>query len=232
MTFNPSISVIIPCFNEKNTIEDIISKVNKTPFVKEIIIIDDASSDGTQLILNKLKKKNIKIFFNTKNYGKGYCLRKGIKEAKNDITIFQDADLEYDPAEYVELITPFNNSKTDVVYGSRFLGLKPHYSLYFWNIIANKIITWLSNYLTKLNLTDVETCYKAIKTPILKSLTLKENRFGIEPEITAKLAKKNVVFQEVGISYNGRTVKEGKKITFKDGLSAIWCILKYNLLEK
>lgn len=227
------LSIIIPVFNEKNTIEQIISNVQKASYKnKEIVIVDDYSSDGTKEILSKFeKKKQIKLLFHSKNKGKGAAIRTGIKEATGDIIIIQDADLEYDPSEYNVLLQPILDGKADVVYGSRFTGGQPHRVVYYWHRLGNAFLTTLSNMFTNLNLTDMETCYKAFRANILKSIKIEENRFGFEPEITAKAAKLKCRIYEVGISYFGRTYDEGKKINWKDGISAIRCIIKYNLFR-
>ena len=227
------LSIIIPCYNECSTISKIIKKINKQNLKnKEIILIDDFSSDGTRLIIeNELKNEVDQIFFNEINYGKGYCIKKGIKEAKGDIILIQDADLEYDPSDYIKLISPIEKNIADVVYGSRFVGSAEKRVLYFWHTIGNKLLTLLSNIFTNLNLTDMEVGYKVFKSDVIKNIDLEENRFGFEPEITAKISKKKLRIYEVGISYFGRKYIEGKKITWKDGFSAIRCILKYNLLR-
>ena len=227
------LSVIIPCFNEINTIEQIISKVqNFNDLEKEIIVIDDCSNDGTKEILNSEISNSIdKLITNDKNFGKGYSLRKGISVATGDIIIFQDADLEYDPSEYKNLLKPILEGKADVVFGSRFTGSGEKRVLYFWHRLANLTLTTLSNMFSNLNLTDMEIGYKVFKSEIIKDLNLKENRFGIEPEITAKIAKKKIRIYEVGVRYFGRTYSEGKKITWKDGVRAVYCILRYNLFN-
>lgn len=227
------LSVIIPVFNEVNTIEQIINNVQRSSYKnKEIIVVDDYSVDGTRKILEKIKqKKRIKLLFHSKNKGKGAALRTGIKASSGDIIIIQDADLEYDPEEYLTLIKPIIDGKADVVYGSRFLGGRPHRVVYFWHRLGNAILTTLSNMFTNLNMTDMETCYKAFKSTILKQIEIEENRFGFEPEITAKVSKLKCRIYEVGISYFGRTYEEGKKISWKDGISAIRCIIKYNLFR-
>ncbi len=228
------ISIIIPCYNEEKTIEKIIDKVRdsmSSPY--EIIVIDDGSTDKTGLILeNNLKNKINKILINEKNYGKGYSVKKGIEVTNGDIIIIQDADLEYDPKDYTKLIKPIEEGFADVVYGSRFIGSDEKRVLYFWHMIGNKFLTLLSNMLTNLNLTDMEVCYKVFKSEILKKINLYENRFGFEPEITAKISKQNIRIYEVGVKYYGRTYAEGKKINWKDGFRAIWCIFYYNLLSK
>ena len=226
----PTLSVVIPVFNERQTIVEIVERVRNAPYEKEIIIVDDASTDGTGDILDELAEaSDITLFRHEKNRGKGAALRTGVRVASGDVTIIQDADLEYDPVDYPKILDPILSSKADVVYGSRFVGGESHRVFYFWHSVGNKVLTLLSNALTGLNLTDMETCYKAFKTEIIKSIDLKEDRFGFEPEITAKLARKRLRIYEVGISYSGRTYDEGKKIGWKDGIQAIWCILKYSL---
>ena len=225
------ISVIIPCYNEEKTIVEIVEKVvkKKQDFNLEIIIVDDHSVDETVQIINqKLKDKIDKLFVNDQNYGKGYSIRQGINNANGEILILQDADLEYSPDDYKKLLDPILNNKADVVYGSRFVGSEAKRVLYFWHYIGNKILTTFSNMLSNLNLTDMETGYKVFKSEIIKKINLVENRFGFEPEITAKVAKLKPRIYEVGISYFGRTYSEGKKITWKDGFSALRCIIKYN----
>ena len=220
----------MPVFNERKTILEIIERVRDSPYEKEIIIVDDASTDGTQEILEKLAEaSDITLFRHENNRGKGAAVRTGVSVASGDVTIIQDADLEYDPVDYPKVLDPILSGKADVVYGSRFVGGESHRVFYFWHSVGNKFLTLLSNAFTGLNLTDMETCYKAFKTEIIKSIDLKEDRFGFEPEITAKLAQRGLRIYEVGISYSGRTYDEGKKIGWKDALRAIWCILKYNL---
>ena len=228
------ISVIIPCYNEKNTIEKLIKKViNSSNFDKEIIVIDDKSNDGTREILqNELTKSINCLILNEKNYGKGYSIREGIKRATGEIILIQDADLEYDPSEYPKLINPIINDVADVVYGSRFVGSGEKRILNYWHSVGNLILTQLSNMLTNLNLSDMENCYKVFRSEIIKDIDLKENRFGFEPEITAKISKKQIRIYEVGVKYYGRGYNEGKKINWKDGISAIRCIFYYNLFSK
>tara|TARA_B100000242_G_scaffold277191_1_gene233649 strand:+ start:2403 stop:3026 length:624 start_codon:yes stop_codon:yes gene_type:complete len=199
--------------------------------LKEIIIVDDFSNDGSREFLKNLKSKNIKTIFHKKNLGKGAALYSGIAIAEGEIIIIQDADLEYDPNEYPKIISPIINGKADVVYGSRFQGGQPHRVVYFWHRVGNGFLTLLSNIFTDINLTDMETCYKAFRRDIIQSILIEEKRFGFEPEITAKISKLNCRIYEVGISYYGRTYKEGKKIGWRDGIRAIWCILKYNLFS-
>jgi glycosyltransferase involved in cell wall biosynthesis len=227
------ISIIIPCYNEEKTIEKIIQKViNNKEFEKEIIVIDDYSTDNSKKILqNQLSTSINHLIINEKNYGKGYSIRKGIEVATGDIIIIQDADLEYDPSDYSKLINPIKNGYADVVYGSRFIGSDEKRVLLYWHSVGNYILTMLSNMFTNLNLTDMENCYKTFRSEIIKSINLKENRFGFEPEVTAKIAKKKVRIFEVGVKYYGRSYDEGKKINWKDGVSAIRCILYYNLFS-
>tara|TARA_Y100000996_G_C22502011_1_gene634819 strand:+ start:683 stop:1375 length:693 start_codon:yes stop_codon:yes gene_type:complete len=228
------LSIIIPCYNEESTIKKIVEKViNSTKkFEKEIIVIDDCSTDQTRSILeNELKNQIDHIILNTKNNGKGFSIRKGIEKATGDALLIQDADLEYDPSDYEKLLNPIVNGLADVVYGSRFLGGGETRVLYFWHTVGNKFLTMLSNMFTNLNLTDMEVCYKAFRTEIIKDIRLEENRFGFEPEITAKISKKKLRIYEVGVKYFGRTYDDGKKITWKDGFSALRCIIYYNLFR-
>ena len=227
------LSVIIPCYNESKTINKIIDKViSNSKYSMEIIVIDDFSTDGTREILETINKDKIsKLILNEKNYGKGYCLKKGIKESSGEVIIIQDADLEYDPSDFSKLIEPIKNGYADVVYGSRFVGSEEKRVLFYWHSLGNQILTNLSNMFSNLNLTDMECCYKAFKSEIIKNIDLKENRFGFEPEITAKIAKLDINIFEVGIKYFGRKYTDGKKITWRDGFSAIRCILYYNLFK-
>ena len=225
------LSVVIPVYNEKNTIKDLIRKVDGVNLDKEIIIVDDYSTDGTREILKSLENNDkYKFFFHDKNMGKGAALRTGFKYVSGDIVIIQDADLEYDPREYEKLITPIIEGNADVVFGSRFLA-GPHRVLLFWHYLGNKILTTLSNIFTNLNLTDMETCYKVFKKEVLNGINLKSNRFGFEPEFTVKIAKRRYRIYEVPISYFGRDYSEGKKITWKDGIIAIWCIIRYKVKD-
>ena len=231
---NQKVSIIIPCFNEKNTIKELVNRVKmQSGFEKEIILVDDCSTDGTREILNeKINEKVDKILFNNSNKGKGFSIRKGISVSSGNIILIQDADLEYDPTEYTKLLNPILQDTADVVYGSRFVGSQEKRVLYFWHSVGNYFLTFLSNVFSNLNLSDMECCYKVFKTDILKKIELKEDRFGFEPEVTAKIAKvKNIRIYEVGVKYFGRKYSEGKKITWKDGFSAIRCIIKYNLLK-
>ncbi|NEO84141.1 MAG: glycosyltransferase family 2 protein [Spirulina sp. SIO3F2] len=226
------LSIVIPCFNEVNTIESIIEAVQRSPITdKEIIIVDDYSTDGTRTLLEKQLAEHVdSVIYHSYNQGKGAALRTGFQAATGDIVIVQDADLEYDPQEYPIMIQPILDNQADVVFGSRFMGGRPHRVLYFWHMVGNVFLTMLSNMFTNINLTDMETCYKAFRREILQQIRIRENRFGFEPEITAKVAKLDCRIYEVGISYYGRTYKEGKKIDWRDGFRAIYCILKYNLL--
>jgi glycosyltransferase involved in cell wall biosynthesis len=231
VTGTMNLSVVIPVYNEKDTIREIHDRVRAVPVEKEIILVDDCSTDGTREIIRQMADNTTKVIFHDHNMGKGAALRTGFKNAAGDIVIIQDADLEYDPNQYPRLIQPILDGKADVVYGSRFATGDYRRVLFFWHMAGNKFLTLLSNMFANLNLTDMETCYKVFRREVLEKITIEENRFGFEPEITAKLAKLNVRIYEVGISYSGRTYKEGKKIGWKDGLSAIRCILKYNLFR-
>ena len=225
------LTVVIACYNEVGTIERLIDAVRQAPYAdKEIIVVDDFSTDGTREILrDRIVPRVAKVIYHSNNQGKGAALRSAIREATGDIVIIQDADLEYDPEQYPKVIGPILENKADVVYGSRFIGSEPHRVVYFWHRVGNGILTLLSNMFTNLNLTDMETCYKAFRREIIQSIVIEENRFGFEPEITAKMARKEVRIYEVGISYHGRTYKEGKKIIWKDGVRALYCIVKYNV---
>lgn len=235
------LSIIIPVFNEENTVLGILEILKRVKLInditKELVVVDDCSSDNSFSVLkdfaNRNKDIDIKIYRHKKNQGKGAAIRTGIKYSTGDYIIVQDADLEYDPNEFNLLLQPIIDGHADVVYGSRFQGGKAHRILFFWHTLGNKFLTFVSNIFSNLNLTDMETCYKLFKSEIVKSIDLKENRFGFEPEITAKISKKpGIRIYEVGISYYGRTYMEGKKIGWKDGIRAIYCILKYNLIRK
>lgn len=225
------LSVVIPCYNELGTICQVVEAVKASPVIDiEIIIVDDCSKDGTrELLQSRIEAQVDQVIYHRKNQGKGAALRSGFAAATGDIVIVQDADLEYDPQEYPIMIDPILKKKADVVFGSRFQGGRPHRVVYYWHMVGNKFLTTFSNMLTNINLTDMETCYKAFRREIIQSIRIQENRFGFEPEITAKVAKMNCRIYEVGISYYGRTYKEGKKIGWKDGIIAIFCILKYNV---
>ncbi len=228
------LSVLIPIYNERETIEEVVDRVREVPVEKEIICVDDFSTDGTRDILQRLldEGKIDQLVLQEKNGGKGSAIRAGVARSTGAAAIIQDADLEYDPAEYKHLMVPIAQGKADAVYGSRFAGGGPHRVLYFWHYVGNKVLTLVSNMVTNLNLTDMETCYKMFRREVLESLEIEENRFGLEPEITAKLALGGWRIYEVGISYSGRTYAEGKKINWKDGVSAFRCILKYGLWRR
>src|SRR6185295_6346534 len=247
---DPKLSVVIPVYNEKATIDEILRRVIETPFRKEIVLVDDCSTDGTRQILEKMAQlqsageaqapafdgsdpidlRALRIFFQTQNQGKGAALRRGFAEVTGDIVLVQDADLEYDPRDYGKLLEPLVDGRADVVFGSRFLG-GPQRVHYFWHYVANKMLTLLSDIFTNLKLTDMETCYKVFRREVLEGIQLKSDRFGFEPEITAKVAKGNWRIYEVPISYAGRTYEEGKKITWKDGVQALWCIIRFRFTD-
>ena len=224
------LTVVIPVFNEQHTILKVIDRVQEVPIPKDIVVVDDCSTDNTAEVLRAIEAAhaNVRCYFHSVNQGKGAALRTGFSHATGDIVIIQDADLEYDPAEYGKLIAPIQSGIADVVYGSRFSGGECHRVLYFWHSVGNKVLTLASNMFTNINLTDMETCYKVFRREIIQGITIEENRFGFEPEITAKVAKLRCRIYEVGISYQGRTYEEGKKIGWRDGVRALWCILKYN----
>lgn len=225
------VSIVIPCYNELDTLRDIIAAVKASPITeRELIIVDDFSTDGTrELLKNEIEKEVDLVVYHEQNQGKGAALRSGFKKVTGDVVIIQDADLEYDPQEYPLLLEPIIKGKADVVYGSRFTGGGPHRVVYFWHMIGNKFLTLLSNMFTNINLTDMETCYKVFRREIIGKIAIEEDRFGFEPEITAKVARLNCRIFEVGISYYGRTYAEGKKIGWRDGFRAIYAILKYNI---
>ena len=227
------LSIVIPCYNEARTIRTIVDRVRAAPVAeKEIIVVDDCSRDGTRDILRKQIAPLVdKVIYHDVNQGKGAALRTGFAAATGDVVIVQDADLEYDPQEYPLLMKPIVDGKADVVFGSRFAGGQPHRVVYFWHMVGNKFLTLLSNMATNINLTDMETCYKLFRREVIQKIKIEENRFGFEPEITAKVSKLGVVIYEVGISYYGRTYAEGKKIGWRDGFRALWAIIRYNLLR-
>jgi glycosyltransferase involved in cell wall biosynthesis len=227
------LSIVIPCYNEAKTIRAIIERVRAAPVAeKEIIIVDDCSRDGTRdLLRTQLMPLVDKVIFHEVNQGKGAALRTGFAAATGDVVVVQDADLEYDPNEYPKLLEPILAGRADVVFGSRFQGGQPHRVVYFWHMVGNKFLTLCSNMATNINLTDMETCYKVFRREVLQQIKIEENRFGFEPEITAKVARLDVAIYEVGISYYGRTYAEGKKIGWRDGFRALWAILKYNFLR-
>ena len=223
------VTIVIPVYNERDTILTVLDAVEATPVPKEIVVVDDGSTDGTRDVLSSLQRADVKVVLHEKNMGKGAALQTGFSHATGDIVMIQDADLEYDPEEYPVLLKPILDGRADVVYGSRFAGHGAHRVLYFWHYVGNRFLTLMSNLFTNLNLTDMETCYKVFTREALKGVHIQEKRFGFEPEITAKMARKKLRIYEVPISYYGRTYEEGKKINWKDGVRAIWCILKYNL---
>jgi glycosyltransferase involved in cell wall biosynthesis len=225
------VSIVIPCYNEKDTIEKIVEAVRAAPLQsREIIVVDDCSRDGTQAVLQeKVSQMVDRVIYHPVNRGKGAALRSGFAAATGDVVLVQDADLEYSPEEYPMLLEPLISGKADAVFGSRFMGGRPHRVLFFWHMAGNKFLTLLSNMFTDLNLTDIETGYKVFKASLIKSIQIEEDRFGVEPEIIAKLARKGCRIYEVGISYSGRTYAEGKKINWRDGVRAVYAIVKYNL---
>ena len=225
------LSVVMPVYNEQATLREVVARVLAVPFEVELICVDDGSRDGSREILAELQidHPQIRVMLQPKNMGKGAALRRGIQEATGDFIIIQDADLEYDPSDYPALLGPLIEDKADVVYGSRFLGSGPHRVLYFWHSVGNWILTLISNALTNMNMTDMETCYKVFRREILQSIPIEEDRFGFEPEITVKISKRRLRVYEVGIGYWGRTYEEGKKIGWRDGFRALWCLLKYSL---
>src|SRR6202049_3301151 len=227
------LSVVIPVYNECATLRYVVERVLAVPLELEVLCVDDDSQDGSREILAELQSQypQIQVFLQRQNMGKGAALRRGIREATGEFVVIQDADMEYDPADYPLLLDPLIQGKADVVYGSRFLGAAPHRVLYFWHSVGNRMLTLLSYCITNINLTDMKTCYKVFRREVIQSIPIEENRFGFEPEITVKVAKRHLRIYEVGISYWGRTYEEGKKIGWKDGVRALWCLLKYSLKE-
>jgi glycosyltransferase involved in cell wall biosynthesis len=227
------LSVVMPVYNEKATVRRVVERVLSVGLELELLCVDDGSSDGSREVLAGLEKEcpQMRVFLQPGNMGKGAALRRGIQEATGDYVIIQDADLEYDPQDYRRLLEPLESGQADVVYGSRFLGAGPHRVLYFWHSVGNWFLTLVSNMITNLNMTDMETCYKVFRREVIQSIPLEENRFGFEPEVTVKIAKRNLRVYEVGISYWGRTYAEGKKIGWKDGARALWCLIKYAIKE-
>ena len=224
----PCLSVVIPCYNEEATIQSLINLVLDSPWVAEIIVVDDGSKDRSREILATVNDPKVQVVLHDVNKGKGAALRTGFQHATSEFVIVQDADLEYDPSEYPLVLEPLLDDRADVVFGSRFLSGRPHRVLYFWHSLGNKFLTLMSNMFTDLNLTDMETCYKCFRREVIQSITIEEDRFGFEPEITAKLAKMRIPIFEVGISYSGRTYDEGKKIGWRDGVRAVYCIVRYS----
>ena len=225
------LSVVMPVYNEQATLSRVVERVMSVGLEVELLCVDDGSSDGSLEILRNLEKQwpQMKLFLQPRNMGKGAALRRGIREANGDYVIIQDADLEYDPSDYPRLLAPLESGQADVVYGSRFLGGAPHRVLYYWHSVGNRILTTISNMITNLNMSDMETCYKAFRREVIQAIPLEEDRFGFEPEITVKIAKRRLRVFEVGISYSGRTYEEGKKIGWKDGVRALWCLAKYGI---
>jgi glycosyltransferase involved in cell wall biosynthesis len=224
----PCLSVVIPCYNEEATIQSLINLVLNSPWVAEIIVVDDGSKDRSREILATVNDPKVQVVLHDVNKGKGAALRTGFQHATSEFVIVQDADLEYDPSEYPLVLEPLLDDRADVVFGSRFLSGRPHRVLYFWHSLGNKFLTLMSNMFTDLNLTDMETCYKCFRREVIQSIAIEEDRFGFEPEITAKLAKMRIPIFEVGISYSGRTYDEGKKIGWRDGVRAVYCIVRYS----
>ena len=230
MTPRRCLSVVVPCYNEVATVRELLERVLASPWVAEIVVVDDGSTDGTRELLEAVDDPRVRIIFHEENQGKGAALRTGFGEVTSDYAIVQDADLEYAPSEYGELLGPLEQGLADVVYGSRFVSSRPHRVLYYWHSLGNRFLTTLSNMFTDLNLTDMETCYKAFRREVIQSIEIEEDRFGFEPEVTAKLARRRVRIYEVGISYSGRTYADGKKIGWRDGVRALICIVKYSAI--
>jgi glycosyltransferase involved in cell wall biosynthesis len=224
------LTVVVPCYNERNTVRALVDRVLASPFVAEVILVDDGSTDGTRALYDGITDPRVQVMLHDVNQGKGAALRTGFAAATSEFVIIQDADLEYDPAEYPKLLEPLISGRAGAVYGSRFVSSEPHRVLYFWHSIGNRLLTVMSNMVTDLNLTDMETCYKAFRRDVIQAINIEEDRFGFEPEVTAKLARMGVPIYEVGIAYAGRTYEDGKKIGWRDGVRAVWCILKYSSL--
>src|SRR5687768_6163866 len=231
-TPTPCLTVVMPCFNEQRTIKEITASVLDSPWVGELVIVDDGSTDGTRGLLAEIDDRRVRVLLQPQNRGKGAALRRGFAEATMSYSVVQDADLEYNPQEYPRLLEPLLDDRADVVFGSRFMGADAHRVLFFWHSLGNKLLTLLSNAVTDLNLTDMETCYKVFRTEVIQSIDIEEDRFGFEPEITAKVAQRRLRVFEVGISYSGRTYDEGKKIGWRDGVRALWCIAKYGVIRR
>jgi glycosyltransferase involved in cell wall biosynthesis len=226
----PCLTVVVPCYNERNTVLTLVDRVLASPFVAEVILVDDGSTDGTRALYDGITDPRVRVTLHDVNQGKGAALRTGFAAATSEYVIVQDADLEYDPAEYPKLLEPLISGRASAVYGSRFVSSEPHRVLYFWHSIGNRLLTVMSNMFTDLNLTDMETCYKAFRRDVIQAIEIEEDRFGFEPEVTAKLARMRVPIYEVGIAYAGRTYEDGKKIGWRDGVRAVWCIVKYSSL--
>ena len=228
MPGSPCLTVVMPCYNEAGTIREVVKQVLESPYTAELIIVDDGSTDGSRHILAELTDPRVRVVLQPENLGKGAALRRGFGAATAPFVIVQDADLEYDPQDYAEVLAPLIDGRADVVFGSRFLSGRPHRVLYFWHSVGNRVLTTASNMFTNLNLTDMETCYKAFRREVIQSIVLEEDRFGFEPEVTAKTSRGGWRIYEVGISYSGRTYDEGKKIGWRDGMRAFYCIVAYS----
>ena len=224
------LTVVVPCYNECNTVRALVDRVLASPFVAEVVLVDDGSTDGTRALYGGITDPRVQVMLHDVNQGKGAALRTGFAAATSEFVIIQDADLEYDPAEFPKLLEPLVSGRAGAVYGSRFVSSEPHRVLYFWHSIGNRLLTVMSNMVTDLNLTDMETCYKEFRRDVIQAIEIEEDRFGFEPEVTAKLARMGVPIYEVGIAYAGRTYEDGKKIGWRDGVRAVWCIVKYSSL--
>ena len=226
------LTVVVPCYNERGTVLDLVNRVLASSLVAEVILVDDGSTDGTRELYTEITDPRVQVLLHDKNQGKGAALRTGFAAAKSEFVIVQDADLEYDPAEYPKLLEPLISGRAGAVYGSRFVSSEPHRVLYFWHSVGNRLLTLMSNMVTDLNLTDMETCYKVFRRDVIQAIDIEEDRFGFEPEVTAKLAQLGVAIYEVGIAYAGRTYEDGKKIGWRDGVRAVLCIVKYSSLGR